>query len=37
MININNEDAKLFESKGFNKEKVGATIEHYRLQGLSDD
>lgn len=37
MINISAEDAKLFEANGFSKEKVGATIEHYRKQGLSDD
>lgn len=37
MINITAEDAKLFEQNGFTKEQVGATINHYREQGLSDE
>ena len=37
MINISAEDAKLFEQNGFTKEQVGATIQHYREQGLSDE
>jgi hypothetical protein len=37
MINISAEDAKLFQDNGFTKEQVGATINHYREQGLSDD
>lgn len=37
MINISAEDAKLFQDNGFTKEQIGATIEHYRSQGLSDD
>jgi hypothetical protein len=37
MINISAEDAKLFQDNGFTKEQIGATINHYREQGLSDD
>lgn len=37
MINISAEDAKLFQDNGFTKEQIGATINHYRQQGLSDD
>lgn len=37
MINISAEDAKLFQDNGFTKEQIGATIQHYRSQGLSDD
>lgn len=37
MINISAEDTKLFEQNGFTKEKVGATVQHYREQGLSDE
>lgn len=37
MINISAEDAKLFQDNGFTKEQIGATINHYRSQGLSDD
>ena len=37
MINITAEDAKLFEQNGFTREQVGATVRHYREQGLSDD
>ena len=37
MINISADDAKLFEQNGFTKEQVGATINHYREQGLSDE
>jgi len=37
MINISEDDARLFEQNGFTKEQVGATINHYREQGLSDD
>ena len=36
MINISAEDAKLFQDNGFTKEQIGATINHYRKQGLSD-
>lgn len=36
-ININPDDVKLFEENGFTKEQVGATVNHYREQGLSDD
>jgi len=36
-INISPEDTKLFEQNGFSKEQVGATVEHYRQQGMSDD
>ena len=37
MINISEDDAMLFEQNGFSKEQVGATINHYREQGLNDD
>ena len=37
MINISEDDAKLFEQNGYSKEHVGATVTHYRQQGLSDD
>lgn len=37
MINISAEDAKLFQDNGFTKEQIGATINHYRQQGLSDN
>lgn len=37
MINISKEDAELFEKNGFSKEKVKATVEHYRQQGLTDE
>lgn len=37
MINISAEDTKLFENNGFTKEQVGATVQHYRDQGLSDE
>jgi hypothetical protein len=37
MINISAEDAKLFQDNGFTKEQIGATINHYRQQGLSDE
>lgn len=37
MINITAEDVKLFEQNGFTREQVGATIQHYREQGLSDN
>jgi hypothetical protein len=36
-VNINSDDVKLFEENGFTKEQVGATVNHYREQGLSDD
>ena len=36
-INITPEQVESFENHGFSKEKVGATIEHYRQQGLSDN
>lgn len=36
-VNINPDDVKLFEENGFSKEQVGATVNHYREQGLSDD
>ena len=37
MINITADETKLFEQNGFTKEQVGATVQHYREQGLSDD
>ena len=37
MINISKEEAELFEKNGFSKEKVKATVEHYRQQGMSDE
>ena len=37
MINISKDDAKLFEQNGFTKEQIGATVNHYREMGLSDD
>ena len=37
MINISPEDAKLFEQNGFTKDKVRATVQHYREQGFSDE
>ena len=36
-ININPDDVKLFEENRFTKDQVGATVNHYREQGLSDD
>lgn len=36
-INLSNEDAQLFMQNGYTKEQVGATVNHYREQGLSDD
>lgn len=37
MINIKDEDTKLFEKNGFTKDDVGNTVNHYREIGLSDD
>ena len=36
-INLSNEDAQLFMQNGYTREQVGATVNHYREQGLSDD
>lgn len=37
MINLTEEEANLFVENGYSKEQVGATVDHYRQQGLSDD
>lgn len=36
-VTISQEDTLLFQQHGFSKEQVGATVEHYRQEGLSDD
>lgn len=36
-VTISQEDTLLFEQHGFSKEQVGATVDHYRQEGLSDD
>ena len=36
-INVNEEDAKLFEDNGYTYDDVKNAVEHYRTQGLSDD
>ena len=37
MINIKEEDTKIFEQNGFSQEDVGNTVNHYRQQGMSDN
>lgn len=37
MINISEDDVKVFKQNGFTKEQIGATVNHYRKMGLSDD
>ena len=36
-INLDAEQAKIFTDNGYTKDQVGATVNHYRSQGLSDE